>query len=151
MTKKAFFKLLPIFALYFLVFFIFADNSLDYGDQRSYAQYAENLSRGFYAPADTLDFRNGPGYPLLLTPFAFLDVPWFWAKLLNPVFLFLSTCFLYVTLKHYMSEKTALIFAYLFCLYPPPYWDLRFLMTEPACFSTDNGVRPIYDKMVPYG
>ena len=71
MTKKVFVKLLPLFLLYYALFLLFAEDSLVYGDQSRYAMYAENLTKGFYAPADTLLLRNGPGYPLLLTPFAF--------------------------------------------------------------------------------
>ena len=131
MTKKAFFTLLPIFLLYFAIFLQSAEDSLDFGDEPRYAMYAENLTKGFYAPPDTLFLWNGPGYPLLLTPFAFFDVPWYWAKMLNPVFMFLAVCFIYSSIRNYMSEKTALFFSYLFGLYPPFYAELWFLLTEP--------------------
>ncbi|HUS72858.1 MAG TPA: glycosyltransferase family 39 protein [Sedimentisphaerales bacterium] len=131
MTKKAFFKLLPIFLLYFAIFLLTAEDSLDYGDEPRYAKYAENLTKGFYAPTDTLFLWNGPGYPLLLTPYAFFGVPWYWAKMLNPVFMFLAVCFIYSSIRNYMSEKTALFFSYLFGLYPPFYAELWFLLTEP--------------------
>lgn len=131
MTRKAFLRLFPLFILYFVVFFTLAKDSLDYGDEPRYATYAENLTKGFYAPSDTRALPNGPGYPLLLTPFAFFGVPWYWAKMLNPVFMFLAVCFIYCALRNYMSEKTALFYAYLFGLYPPFYAELWFLLTEP--------------------
>jgi 4-amino-4-deoxy-L-arabinose transferase-like glycosyltransferase len=131
MTKKVFFKLLPLFLLYFAIFLLFAKDSLFYGDESRYAMYAENLTKGFYAPADTLLLRNGPGYPLLLTPFVFFKVPWYCAKMLNPVFMFLAVCFIYSAVRNYMSEKTAIFFSYLFGLYPPFFVQLEFLLTEP--------------------
>jgi hypothetical protein len=130
MRRNVFFKLLPILILYFVVFLVFAQNSIDYGDEARYAAYAENLTRGFYAPPDTLLLWNGPGYPLLLVPFAFFNIPWIYAKMLNPVFMFLACCFVYATLRVYMPGKRALFFSYLFALYPPFYAQLWLLLTE---------------------
>ncbi|MBW8040463.1 MAG: hypothetical protein FVQ85_10725 [Planctomycetes bacterium] len=131
MTRKVFLQLFPLFILYCTVFFVLAEDSLDFGDESRYATYAENLTKGFYAPSDTRALPNGPGYPLLLTPFAFFNIPWYWAKMLNPVFIFLAVCFIYSALRNYMSEKTALFFTYLFGLYPPFYAELWLLLTEP--------------------
>ncbi|HIJ53917.1 MAG TPA: hypothetical protein HPP66_12295 [Planctomycetes bacterium] len=131
MTRKVFLQLLPLFILYLAVFFALAKESIDYGDEIRYATYAENLTKGFYAPSDTRALSSGPGYPLLLTPFAFLGIPWYWAKMLNPVFMFLAVCFIYSAVRKYMSEKTALFFTYLFGLYPPFYAELWLLLTEP--------------------
>ena len=122
---------MPLLIVYLAVFFALAKDSLDYGDESRYATYAENLTSGFYAPSDTRALASGPGYPLLLTPFAFFGVPWYWAKMLNPVFMFLSVCFIYSALRNYMPEKTALFFSYIFGLYPPFYAELWFLLTEP--------------------
>jgi 4-amino-4-deoxy-L-arabinose transferase-like glycosyltransferase len=131
MTRKVLLKLFPLFVLYFAVFFTLAKDSIDYGDEARYATYAENLTKGFYAPSDTRALPNGPGYPLLLTPFAFFGIPWYWAKMLNPVFMFLAVCFIYSAIRNYMPGKTALFFTYLFGLYPPFYAELWFLLTEP--------------------
>ncbi|MFH1371012.1 MAG: hypothetical protein ABII09_06975 [Planctomycetota bacterium] len=130
MTRKAFFKLLPLLVLYFGVFLFFANRSLDFGDESRYAMYAENLTKGFYAPTDTLFLWNGPGYPLLLTPFAFFYVPWIYAKMLNPVFFFLAVCFFYSAVRSFAYERPALFFTYLFGLYPPFYAELWMLLTE---------------------
>jgi hypothetical protein len=131
MTKKAFLKLLPLLILYFVVFFAFVKNSTDYGDESRYAGYAENLTKGFYAPADTLLLWNGPGYPLVLTPFAFFGIPWIYAKMLNPPFFFLAVCFFYTAVRTFAPERGALFSAYLFGLYPPFYAELWLLLTEP--------------------
>jgi 4-amino-4-deoxy-L-arabinose transferase-like glycosyltransferase len=131
MTRKAFFKLLPLLFLYFGVLFFFVRGTLDFGDESRYAMYAENLTKGFYSPPDTLFLWNGPGYPLLLTPFAFFDIPWIYAKMLNPLFFFLAVCFFYSAVRGFASERPALFFAYLFGLYPPFYAELWLLLTEP--------------------
>lgn len=131
MKRTVFVGLLPLLILYLVVFFTLAKPSIDYSDQSRYAMYAENLSNGFYAPHDTLYLWNGPGYPLLLTPFAYFKIPWIYAKALNPIFMFLAVCFVYATLKNFMSEKAALFFSYLFGLYPPFYAEICYLMTEP--------------------
>jgi hypothetical protein len=131
MAKNILIKFLPLVILYFLIFGFSAKTSIDYGDEVRYAMYAENLSNGFYAPHDTLLLWNGPGYPLLLTPFAYFKIPWIYAKALNPIFMFLAVCFVYATLKNFMSEKAALFFSYLFGLYPPFYAEICYLLTEP--------------------
>lgn len=41
MRRNVFLKLLPLLALYFAVFFVFARDSINYGDESRYAQYAE--------------------------------------------------------------------------------------------------------------
>lgn len=131
MTKKNFLKLLPILILYFLVFAVLADKSLEWGDQSRYSTYAENLTKGFYAPHDTLFLWNGPGYPLFLMPFAYFKIPWIYAKMLNPVIMFLTTCFVFVIIRNYTSEKMSLFFSYVFSLYPPFYTELPYLLTDP--------------------
>jgi hypothetical protein len=130
-TRKAFLKLLPLLALYFGVFLALAGNSIDVGDEARYAMYAENLTRGFFAPTDTLFLWNGPGYPLVLAPFAFLKVPWLYAKMLNPVFFFLAVCFVFSAIRSFAPERPALFLAYLFGLYPPFFAELWLLLTEP--------------------
>jgi 4-amino-4-deoxy-L-arabinose transferase-like glycosyltransferase len=131
MTRKAFLKLLPILILYFLVFMLLADKSLEWGDQSRYTMYAQNLTKGFYAPHDTLLLWNGPGYPLFLMPFAYFKIPWFYAKMLNPVIMFLTVCFVFVILRNYTSEKMSLFFSYIFGLYPPFYAEMQYLLTDP--------------------
>ena len=107
MKYKILVKLLPIFVFYMVVFVVCVEKKLDH-DQGRYAQYAKNLSQGFYAPQDTLFLWNGPGYPLLLTPFAVAEVPSWWAKFLNPILLWVAICFVYFTLREYMSSGMSL-------------------------------------------
>ncbi len=133
MNRRAFIYLLPLFVLYCVVFSFAANNSFDNGlDEIRYATYAGNLTKGFYAPADTRCLWNGPGYPLLLTPFAYFKIPWIYAKMLNPAFLFIAVCVFYAVIRRFMREKQAIVFAYLFGLYPPFFAQMWFLLTEPV-------------------
>ena len=132
MNRRVFIYLLPLFVLYCVVFSFAANNSLENGDESRYAMYAGNLTKGFYAPADTRFLWNGPGYPLLLTPFAYFKIPWIYAKMLNPAFLFIAVCAFYAVIRRFMREKQAIVFAYLFGLYPPFFAQFWYLLTEPV-------------------
>jgi 4-amino-4-deoxy-L-arabinose transferase-like glycosyltransferase len=128
--------LLPLFILYCLIFFLLKPYTLPNittfnGDELRYATYAENIVNGFYAPRDTIFIWNGPGYPLLLAPFAYLKVPWIYAKMLNPVFMFAAVCIVFTILRKYMSDGKGLLCSYLFGLYPPFYAEMQYLVTEP--------------------
>ena len=131
MNRRFFIYLLPLLVLYCIAFAFLANWTLDYGDEARYAMYAENLTHGFYAPTDTLFLWNGPGYPLLLTPFAYFHIPWIYAKMLNPVFLFIAVCLFYAVIRGFASEKASLVLAYLFGFYPPFFAEMRYLLTEP--------------------
>ena len=133
MNRRAFIYLLPLFALYCVVFSLAATSSLESGlDEIRYATYAGNMTNGFYAPADTRCLWNGPGYPLLLTPFAYFHIPWIYAKMLNSAFLFIAVCAFYCVIRRFMRQSQALLFAYLFGLYPPFSAQMWFLLTEPV-------------------
>jgi len=130
MNRRVFIYLLPLFVLYCIVFAFTANNSLENeGDESRYAMYAENLLKGFYAPEGRF-LWNGPGYPLILTPFAYFKVPWIYAKMMNTAFLFAAVCAFYAIIRHFMSQKIAIFFAYLFGLYPPFLAQMWFLLTE---------------------
>jgi hypothetical protein len=136
MTKKVFLKLLPILVIYLIIFTARATNSIQSyaNDEVRYVMFAENLSKGFYAPPDTLFLWNGPGYPLLLAPFAFFHIPWYCAKMLNPIFMFIAVYLLYIILRNYMSERMSLFFSYLFGFYPSFFVQIWYLYTESCIF-----------------
>ena len=132
MNRRVFIYLLPLFVLYCVVFSLVAVNSIESGlDEIRYATCAVNLTKGFYAPADTRLLWNGPGYPLVLVPFAYFNIPWIYAKMLNPVFLFIAACTFYCIIRRFMRQRQALIFTYLFWLYPPFFAQFWYLLTEP--------------------
>ncbi|MBN1796194.1 MAG: hypothetical protein JW804_05930 [Sedimentisphaerales bacterium] len=130
--------LLPLLAFYLVVCIVIADNSLDY-DQSRYAMYSENLTKGFYIPADTLYLWNGPGYPIVLMPFAAAKIPYIYAKYLNPFFLFAGVIFFYLLLREYTIRNKAMFGAYLLGLYPPFLPELPMLLTESLCVMLVSG------------
>jgi len=121
--------LLPLLAFYLIVCIIAAKGTLVHDEVR-YAQYSENLTKGFYAPAETRYLWNGPGYPIILTPFAKAKIPYLYAKYLNSFFLFGAMCFVYLLLRQYITKGKALAGAYLLGLYPPFLPELPMLLTE---------------------
>jgi 4-amino-4-deoxy-L-arabinose transferase-like glycosyltransferase len=129
MFNKKILILLPILLLYILLCVFLSSNSL-HSDEWTYSRYANNLSHGFYADSDSHRLWCGPGYPLFLTPFAKLSVPWIVAKYFNALLVFGGVCFLFLTLRQYLSSNKSLIIAYLFALYPPMLIEIPKLLTE---------------------
>jgi hypothetical protein len=126
-------SLSPLLGLYVLVIFAFSQNSF-MGDEGGYTSSASNLTHGFYSPPNDVDLLKGPGYSLLLTPFAALNLPWFDAKLLNGLMLFSAVVLFYYTLRLYINHRPAVGFTYLLGLYPPPMEYLPLLLTETLAF-----------------
>ena len=129
MNFKANTNLLPLFFLYVLVIFLRSSGSLE-GDEGRYVAFAQNLSEGHYSPLDGAYLPAGPGYPLVLLPFAFLKWPWLVAKFLNGLFLFLAILFFFHTLSFYLKEKQAFLFSYFLGLYPLFLKNIHQLYTE---------------------
>jgi 4-amino-4-deoxy-L-arabinose transferase-like glycosyltransferase len=132
-NMKRYLRFVPLLILYVLVVLSFASDSFQ-GDEGRYVWFAENLAQGFYSPADEINLWNGPGYPLVLTPFVLLGIPWLYAKLLNALFLIGAVLFLYEALQFYVPEKTARLFAYLLGLYPSFMAEAHLLITESLTF-----------------
>ena len=90
------------------------------GDEGSYLQLAENLTNGFYSGrGENVDVWFGPGLPLLLVPFAALDVPLEATRLLGAALLFAAVVVFYFALRLTTSPRTALIGAFALGLYLP--------------------------------
>ena len=111
-------KFLPLLLLYVIVTLVFSSNEFN-GDEGRYVMYATNLSKGYYSPIGKIYLWSGPGYPIVLLPFVLLDLPWMIAKFLNPLFLLGAILYFYYTLRLYLQERTAFLFAYVLGLYPP--------------------------------
>ena len=143
MKKDSFYKnLLPfllLLAFYIVVILIFSADRLR-GDESRYISYVENLIRGFYTDSSNPDLSNGPGYPLVLLPFIFLNLPLIIPKLLNAVFLVLGLFYFYKTLRFYISEKYSLIIVLLLGIYPPLIRWMIFLYTESLVFLLMNAL-----------
>ncbi len=112
-------SLLPLLCVYIALVLVAAPDGLARDDEGRYAQYAENLSHGFYSPEGRTDLWFGPGYPATLVPFVALDLPWLTARLLNAALLYAAMLVFYDTLRLYTTDRYALAGAYLLGLYPP--------------------------------
>ena len=123
-------KLIPLLAIYV---FVLALNPMHHprSDETRYMWFAENLSEGFYSPKHDVHLWNGPGYPLILAPFAGLSLPWVAARALNIAFMLAAVLYFYHMLRRCVSSRVALISAYILGLWPPIVRFIPRLMTEP--------------------
>ncbi|MFC1584822.1 hypothetical protein ACFL5V_04685 [Fibrobacterota bacterium] len=131
-TKSGTIPFLPLLAVYSLFVLAASDGSIA-GDGARYIMYARNLLKGFYAPPDTLLLWNGPGYPLVLMPFVYLNLPFLLAKFLNAFFLFAAVVYVYHSLMLYLNQrKRAVCYAYVMGIYLLLCGSqIQLLMTEP--------------------
>lgn len=127
--RRPAFALLPLAALYILI--VLTHPSVPpYSDSTRYIWFADNLARGYYSPKPDINLWNGPGYPLILWPFAALGLPWVLAKLANCVFMFGALVYFHATLRSYVSPRAALITVYALGLWPPIIRIVPWLLTE---------------------
>ena len=102
-----------------------------YGDEIRYMDFAKNLTHGYYSPFPAhINLWNGPGYPIILMPFAAFHIPDIYTTLMNAVFEYLSVVFLYKALNRVTNHKTALWAGLLLALYPNALSMLPILYTE---------------------
>jgi len=105
------------------------------GDEHRYLTFAHNLLNGFYSPPPPdINLTNGPGYPIILTPFVALNLPLVCITLLNPFFYYFSIIFLFKALKRVVSYKFTLIFSFLWAGYYLAYQNIVYIMTETLTY-----------------
>lgn len=120
---KQSYYLLPILVAYIVIVVLFgADVPL--GDGIRYWAYAGNLLNGTYATPDVDMLHMGPGYPLILAVFRFLNSPLLFPLLLNAILLYLGVYYYYKTAILYITPKIVIISAYLLAFWDPflLYW-----------------------------
>lgn len=134
LNKNPFILFLPFLILYIILIIIFAKNE-NFGDEIRYITYAKNLTNGFYSPAyPYIDLGNGPGYPLLITPFVALNAPIVLIKLMNAIFFYFSIVFLFKALQEVVPYKFSVIFSLIWASYPNLYEELYYSL--PEVFAT---------------
>ena len=120
-TSNSIFKdylfLIPLALLYLATLVVFSNDQI-VADEGRYLEYATNLTNGFYTNPDNPSLRNGPGYPLLITPFVYFNAPHLLIKMLNPIMIILSLVLFFKTLLFYVSKKRAIFITYILGLYP---------------------------------
>lgn len=124
-------------------------------DEGRYVECALNHLGTPVPTFDPSDFVNGPGYPLLLTPFvaAIPDLktavtearapasstPLFLARLLNALLMTGAAAFIFLTLRHYTNPIWATLGALWTGLHPAILWMSFALMTEPLALFCLTG------------
>jgi hypothetical protein len=102
------------------------------GDEGRYYEFAENIIKGFYSPpAPNINLWSGPGYPLFIAPFVFLDTPLIAIKLANAFLQYFSIVLLFLAIEKFSSRKYAFIFSFFWALYYISYQELPLMLTEP--------------------
>lgn len=128
--KIKYFAPWAVLALLYISLILAFDQSAPMGDEIRYLKYAENLTHGFYVDAENPSFRNGPGYPLVLTPFQFFDSATLYPRLMNALFLFLAVVYFRKALKFFTTPRIALFGAFALGLYPPMLRWLPYMYSE---------------------
>ena len=129
-TRNLLTAFLPLLGVYLLCILPFASAPCE-RDECDYIESSVQLAAGgAYTAGSSGVLWRGPGYPLVLVPFAWLHLPWAAAKLLNAAFVFAGVLYLYRALRLYVPHRPALLASYAFGLYPPNFRQLPFLLTE---------------------
>lgn len=125
-----YYALIPFLLLYIIICIFFAQEMQD-GDEGRYLWFANNLLKGFYSPPfPNINLWNGPGYPLVLTPFVVFGLPLIACRLLNAFFLYFSLVFSYKTICIYSSKKTAFFYTITLGLYFPVFEMIPLILSE---------------------
>ena len=131
-SQKKIINFLPLLVLYILLLIFFSNKDFIQDEER-YIQYANNIVEGYYTPKELTRLTNGPGYPLILVPFAIFKAPIVYAKFLNALFLFFAVYYFYLTLSIFLNRNKAIIYSYFLGLYPPV---IRYLLLiQPEVFT----------------
>jgi hypothetical protein len=129
--KKPIVIFFPFLILYSIIILRFSNNTLQ-GDEGRYYEFAQNILNGFYSPAaPNINLWSGPGYPLFLVPFIWLELPLIVIKLSNAILQYFSVVFLFLAINKYVSRKYALVFTFSWALYYVSYQELYSMLTEP--------------------
>lgn len=125
--------------LFYLVWVAWQGAPEPMGDGIRYYAGAEYLLQGQLADPVRPSLRNGPFYPLILTPVVGLELSIYVAYLLNVVFLMVGIIYLYRLLHFWVPQKWALVGAYALGLYPPLLMELAFIAYEPLMIGLMGG------------
>ena len=120
---------IPFLFLYCVIVALFHTDAMQ-GDEDYYYTFARNLLQRFHAPQNELNLWSGPGYPIFLMPFVFLDLPLITITLFNALFQYMSVVFLYSVLVIYTTTKRAFVFSVFWACYYVAYQEMYSIYTE---------------------
>ncbi len=130
--------LMGVVALIYAVLAIFRHSEVFIWDEGRYWKYALHLLDGYYVTDQNPDFVNGPGYPILLMPFA----AWkqlLAARLLNALLMAGCAGFVWLTVRRYAGQGWGLVAAAFCSLHPTLVWMSFAIMTEPLAMFCLSG------------
>jgi Dolichyl-phosphate-mannose-protein mannosyltransferase len=132
-AKNPYLLFAPFLCIY--IFYILLFRSDFAGDEIRYLQFAQNIIHGFYSPpAPDIDLTNGPGYPLLLSPFLAIGLPLIYIALMNAFFYYLSIIILFKALKQTVELNIALIFSCFWACYYLAFQTMNTTVPETFTF-----------------
>jgi hypothetical protein len=111
-----------------------------FADEARYLSQAASLAGLKVNTCQECLLLSGPGYPLVLAPFLWLNMPWLAPRLLNGIFLLVAVVFLYRTLRIYLDERSAFLLSALYGVYPPLLKEAPLLMTESLAMLLMSGL-----------
>ena len=126
----------PLLIFYLLITAFFSENNFR-GDEGRYVKFSENIINGYYANKDLKPgfLWNGPGYPIILTPFTYFNTPLIYPKILNSLFLFFGVIFLYKSLRFKLNHKTSVFLSYISGITHPFFFlSISLILTESISF-----------------
>ena len=127
---------LPLLIIYLFLTLILSKNSFQ-GDESRYVSFSENIINGHYANLDLKPgfLWNGPGYPIILTPFTYFKVPLIYPKILNSLFLFVGVIFLYKCLRFKLNHKISVFLSYVSGITHPFFFlSISLILTESLSY-----------------
>lgn len=134
LIQNDFIRLLPFLVLYLLISTVFAPDNF-VGDEIRYFTFAQNLTNGFYSPPyPEINLWNGPGYPMLLTPFVALKLPLIFIRVFNALLVYLALVFLFKALSTFPNKDLSAILIIASGLYFPVFQAIPFILTESFCW-----------------
>jgi hypothetical protein len=104
----------------------------DFGDEWRYVYQADNLLHGFFSPRERIFLWNGPGYPLLITPF----VAAAWndgARYANAFWHAATMVYAWAALRPYIRMRWNVVAVAALGLYQPLVSHLPLIYTEVVC------------------
>jgi hypothetical protein len=123
--------------IYVAIVLIGSSPAFNGGDEGGYVAYAMRIAHvppsqdlRLWSGAQDLRYWWGPGYPLVLAPFALFGWPWLAAKLLNAFFLAGALGYIGAVVKQYAGGATWLFVTLCVGLWPPFMQALPSLSSE---------------------
>ena len=135
-------RLLPLVIVHVLIIAIYSHGHPDLvrGENRYVTDAAKLIERRDPTMERDPVPWNGPGYPLFLVPFVFLNSPTAVLRFANAALVLLGSLYLMRSLRYFVEEKWGYVAVYCMGLYPVLLKYLPRILTEPLCIFLACGL-----------